>query len=368
LIARLEIEPQYLPDWFIEGYPAHIPLPPKRFEELEGKVVAWGVCEREKIPLLSVESGVIFSQYNWGEWKDYILGEKYRDITRPFYTRLPFHYHIVPGPLRNISARVLLAKRAPSAYPRDDFPGFPIEQGFELLNHVYERISGTHGLETHRSSQIILIHDIDTEEGFRWVKRIANLEIEYGFRSLWNVVGHKYKINYEILDWLVENGFEIGLHGYDHDNRLIFLPESKIRYRLDQCDRLLRRYQIKAFRSPSWFRNEMLFNVLKDYFLYDYSCLDTDIVCPGGNGGCLWTKTFSLSGLTHVPTTLPFEIPLFFHYVPEQLLEFWKPKIEWLKSCHGNIVVNTHPDPHYSGNVRMLKIYGELLSLLENLI
>ncbi|MFQ6116578.1 MAG: DUF2334 domain-containing protein, partial [bacterium] len=333
MIARLKIEPQYLPDWFVENYPAHIPLPAKGFDELKGEVVAWGICEGEKIPLLSVESGVIFSQYDWDEWNDYILGEKYRDMIRPFYTRLPFHYHhIVPGTLRNIAARMLLSKRISSTIPRNDFPGFPIEQGFELLHHVYQHNSATHGLESNQPSQIILTHDIDTKDGFKWVKKIARLEMEYGFRSLWNVVAHRYKIEYRILDWLVENGFEIGLHGYNHDNKLIFLLESEIRYRLNQCKGLLSRYQIKAFRSPSWFRNEMLFNVLKEYFQYDYSRLDTDIVCPGGNGGCLWTKTFSLFGLTYVPTTLPFEAPLFFHYTPEQLLKFWEPKIEWLKS------------------------------------
>jgi len=125
---------------------------------------------------------------------------------------------------------------------------------------------------------------------------------------------------------------------------------------------------MKSFRSPSWFRNEKLFRVAKDYFEYDYSYLDTDIICPGGNGGCLWTKPFSLlDGLTHIPTTIPFEAPLWFGYVPEQLLRFWMPKVKWLKSCGGNIVVNTHPDPHYSGNDRMLNVYKQLLVLLRKL-
>jgi len=192
------------------------------------------------------------------------------------------------------------------------------------------------------------------------------LEMEYGFRSLWNVVGCS-KIDYEVLDWLMENGFEIGLHGYNHDNRLIFLAEEEIRNRLDRCVELLNRYHMRSFRSPSWFRNEKLFKVLKDYFEFDYSYLDTDIICPGGNGGCLWTRSFSLlSGLIHIPTTIPFETPLWFRYAPEQLLEFWMPKIKWLMSCGGNIVVNTHPDPHYSGNDRMLTVYEELLSFLKN--
>lgn len=67
----------------------------------------------------------------------------------------------------------------------------------------------------------------------------------------------------------------------------------------------------------------------------------------------------------HIPTTVPFETPLWFGYAPEHLLEFWMPKMKWLESCGGDIVVNTHPDPFYSGNARMLSAYEELLAFLE---
>lgn len=368
MIVGVEIERPYLPDWFVEGLAAHVPLPSGNSVELPGEVIAWGITEIGRIPLLSIESGVTYSQRDWDEWKDYVLGEKYRGLARPFYTRLPFHYqHALPAVLRKVATRVMLAGRGSRSAPGDVFPGFPVEQGFELLHHAHTLAGAAQDLEPEHASCVILTHDIDTSAGFRWVRRIAELEKEHGFRSLWNVVGCAYRIEYGVLDWLAGNGFEIGLHGYNHDNKLAFLSESEIRHRLDRCGGLLRDYGIRAFRSPSWFRNEMLFAILKDYFEYDYSRLDSDIVCPGGKGGCLWTKTFSRNGLTHVPTTLPFEVPLFLGYAPEQLLEFWKPKVRWLESCGGNIVVNTHPDPHYSGNARMLSVYERLLLLLRDL-
>ena len=332
--------------------------------ELQGEVIAWGVFEGRRIPLLSAESGAVHSQYDWDDWKDYILRERYRSLGMPLYLKLPFHYHALPASLRNTALRIL-RRRTSTSVPGRSFPGFPIEQGFELLCFIHEHRGTARASKS--MSQIILTHDVDTKSGLKWVEEIARLEMEYGFRSLWNVVGHRYKIDYSILDRLEANGFEIGLHGYNHDNRDAFLPESELRYRLNKCGDFLRRYRVKSFRSPSWFRSETLFSVLKDYFQYDYSYLDTDVLCPGGNGGCLWTKTFSLfAGLTHIPTTLPFEAPLFFGCATEQLVEFWKPKVAWLKSCGGNIVINTHPEPHYSGNIRMLKAYGELLALLKD--
>lgn len=365
MIAKLKIAPQYLPEWFVEELPSHIPLPTSRFHELEGEIIVWGVYDGEKIPLLSLHSGKLISQYKWEEWKSYILGEQYRELQRPFYTKLPFNYHRIPDIIRRITVQVLTSRQTKASREENGFPGYPIEQGLELLDHVYRTIQGEKLHQT--SGQIILTHDIETHAGFTWAKKIATLEREYGFRSLWHIVAHRYTIEYNVLDWLAENGFDIGLHGYNHDSKLIFLSESKIRQRLDRCKPLLERYHIKSFRSPAFFRNDKLFQVLKDYVQYDYSYLDTDIFCPGGHGGCLWTKPFSFSGLIHIPTTLPYDAPLYFRYTPKQLPIFWKQKIEWLRSCSGNIVVNTHPDPLYSGNIPMLKSYEQLLILLKNL-
>ena len=212
--------------------------------------------------------------------------------------------------------------------------------------------------------EVILTHDIDTRDGFPWVTRTAELELAHGFRSTWNVVGRGDPLDHGVLEWLVERGCTIGLHGYNHDNCLAFLPADRIRRRLDACRDLIERYSMRSFRSPSWFRTDTLFQVLKGYGLVDYSRLDTDRSCPGGVGGCLWTKRFELDGLTHVPTTVPFEDPLYWGYTPEQLISFWQPKIAWLRACGGNIVVNTHPEPRFSGNARMLRAYDQLLDVL----
>ena len=138
MVLKLEIELHYLPDWFIKEYPAYIPFPPVHYTDLEGKVIVWGIYRNERIPLLSVAEGAVRTQYDWDRWKAYILGEKYRRVVRPLYTRLPFHYHKIPENLRVIAAKLVHSKRSSITLPKTDFPCFPIEQGFEVLQYIYK--------------------------------------------------------------------------------------------------------------------------------------------------------------------------------------------------------------------------------------
>lgn len=335
------------------------------YKALPGDVVVWGETADQKIPLLSVDNGRIFTKIEWESWKQYTIGELYVNQSKPFYAKLPFHYHLVPALLRKSAYKLLSRFNKNIDLPRTAFPGFPIEQGFELLHYVYIKCGGEPSWEQEISGRTYLTHDIDSADGFRWALKTAELEKKYGFNSVWNIVGDYYKIDYEVLDQLQSDGFEIGLHGYNHDNKLAFLDESEIRKRLEKCNNLIERYKIKSFRSPSWFRTPVLIRTLKDYISIDFSRLDTDIICPGGNGGCLWTKGFRRDGLLQIPTTVPFEFPLTASVQPEELVAFWKPKLEWLSSINGNIVINTHPDPEFSGNLRMLSVYEQLLKYLK---
>ena len=367
-IARIAVAPAYRPPWYREDAGAHVPLPPPPVAapaaDLPGAALVWADTPDGRVPLVSVDAGRGHIRYDWTRWRRYVLGEAYRTLTRPLYTRLPFHYHRVPGAIRRLAAQALLARHSPTAHDGAAFPGFPIEQGFELLAHVWMRVDGRQA-PVAPAGELILTHDIDTRAGLAWVKPTAEIELAHGWRSIWHVVGQGDH-DHALLDWLTARGCAIGLHGYNHDNRLAFLPADAIRRRLDACQTLVARYAIRSFRSPSWFRSVTLFRVLRDYGMVDYSRLDTDRSCPGGVGGCLWTKRFELDGLTHVPTTVPFEDPLYWGRTPEQLVDFWRPKLAWLRACGGNIVVNTHPEPQFSGNARMLRAYDQLLDALAD--
>lgn len=359
VIARLHLRPECAPPWFRPQIPCHIPLPHCPAAG-PGEPLAWAEVQGRRLTLASAHGGAVHLHLDWATWREYILAEHYRSLSRPLFTRLPLHYHRIPGRLRRAAAALLLARGGPQALPRRVFPAFPIEQGLEALVHA-ARLEPPPA-PPRPLPRIILTHDIDTAAGFDHVPAMAEAEQRHGFRSLWNVVACAGPLRHDLLQALHDRGFEIGLHGYNHDNKLIFLSERAMRARLDACRPLIERYRIRSFRSPSWLRSPVLYRVLKDYVSFDYSALDTDICCSAGVGGCLWTRPFQRHGLTHVPATIPFELPLLFGYTPGQLLDFWRPKLDWLDACGGHVVVNTHPDPHYSGNPAMIEAYSELLT------
>ncbi len=70
----------------------------------------------------------------------------------------------------------------------------------------------------------VLTHDVETQEGMRLVRRQADMEEELGFRSAWYFIPHKYRIDWGLISDLRQRGFEIGIHGYNHDGKIVHVP------------------------------------------------------------------------------------------------------------------------------------------------
>jgi len=360
--AFLDIREDVRPVWLSADWRPRVPLPPIAPRVLPShNVLVWGELPNGKrLPLLRRGESGIDAAYPWADWREHILLERYATWRRrPFYTKLPFSYHRVPAGLRQRLAGRFFSARG------EELPSFPTDTGFELLRCL--KPDDTFRLAKQALSnepRVVLTHDIDSQEAFDWVWPLAEVELAHGVRSSWNVVAGEYTLDEKTLDRLAENGFEIGLHDYLHDNKLIYLDETAMRRRLDRCRPFIERYGVRGFRSPSWFRGEMLYNVLQDYVDYDCSSLDFDGLCPAGPGGVLTTRPFHIGRLVEIPTTLPLEAPLLNGVSPELIPAYWEPKIEWLKQADGLAVVNSHPDPVYSGNKTMVRVYARFLARL----
>ncbi len=67
----------------------------------------------------------------------------------------------------------------------------------------------------------VLSHDVEGAKGIDRVPRLMNLEREHGFTSSFNFVPQgEYVLSAALRDQLQSVGFEVGVHGLDHDGKL----------------------------------------------------------------------------------------------------------------------------------------------------
>jgi len=201
---------------------------------------------------------------------------------------------------------------------------------------------------------VILTHGVETAIGQRNVWKVKDIEEELGFRSSWYFVPERYKLNENLIQNLIEDGFEIGIHGLKHDGKLfnskkIFLKRaSKINY-------YLRKFNCSGFASPSTFRNISYLQNLD--IKYDLSFFDSDIFEPQA-GGCLSFHPFVLGKFIELPYTMPQDHTLFI-LLGEKNWKIWERKMNTIKAFKGMVLVNTHPDYLIKDN--LLNIYKEFL-------
>lgn len=192
---------------------------------------------------------------------------------------------------------------------------------------------------------LVLTHDVDTARGMERCSAVAELEIGLGFRSSFNFVPQRYSVPKEIRQRLKELGFEIGVHGLYHDGKY-FLSRSLFKRRAALINKYLREWNAVGYRSPSMLHNMEWIGDLD--IEYDSSTFDTDPFEPQSDGVAtifpfLVPRSNGKPPFVELPYTLPQDFTLFV-LMRHSDINIWKKKIEWIASCGGMVLVNTHPD------------------------
>ena len=210
------------------------------------------------------------------------------------------------------------------------------------------------------TSAVILTHDVEEQTGFNYIPKVIELEEKYNFKSSWNIVPYKYKIDEGIIKQIENAGHEIGIHGYNHDGRLYYSKEI-FNKRSILINEAIKKYNAVGFRSPQVHRNLEWLQQLN--VEYDASCFDYDPYQPfPGGTGSIWP--FIAGKIIELPYTLPQDHTLFY-VLKVKDINIWINKINWLIKNYGIILVITHPD--YLIENDHLKKYEELLGYLKNL-
>jgi hypothetical protein len=191
----------------------------------------------------------------------------------------------------------------------------------------------------------ILTHDVDTAKGQERCRHLIDLERELGFIGSYNFVPERYKVSEELRNYLTENGFEVGVHGLNHDGKY-YNSRAIFRERALKINRYIRDWGSVGFRSPSMLHNLAWLHELD--IQYDSSTFDTDPFEPQPDGvGTIfpfWVPSGNgKAGYMEIPYTLPQDFTLFI-LMKHKNIDIWKRKLDWIAARGGMALVLVHPD------------------------
>lgn len=201
---------------------------------------------------------------------------------------------------------------------------------------------------------LVLTHDVEGLRGLSRVSRLVEMEGRLGFHSSYNFVPEKYKVTAELRKDLEAKGFEVGVHGLNHDGKY-FNSRAIFSDRARRINGYLKEWNAVGFRMPAMHHKLDWFHDL--HIEYDASTFDTDPFEPFPDGvrrifPFLVRDGDNGKGYVELPYTLPQDF-LVFILLRERHLETWKRKMEWVVGKGGMVLLIVHPDYMNFGETEM---------------
>lgn len=218
----------------------------------------------------------------------------------------------------------------------------------------------------------VLTHDVELIGGHDKCEQLMRLEKRNGFRSSFNFVPERYKVSPLLRGMLKDEGFEVGVHGLNHDGKL-YNSRVEFRERSKKINQYIAQWGATGFRSPAMHHN---LDWIRDLNIeYDASTFDTDPFEPQPEGACtifpfMVEDEGTRSGYVELPYTLAQDFTLFV-ILQEKDISVWKRKIDWIASHGGMALLNVHPDYVHFGEDKpgneefSYSIYEDLLKYVN---
>jgi hypothetical protein len=187
---------------------------------------------------------------------------------------------------------------------------------------------------------------VESVAGLGRVKKLAELEMKYGFRSCFNFIPEgPYFVPRDLRSWLRDHGFEVGVHDLNHDGHL-FSSRHEFRRRAKRINEVLKDWEAVGFRSGYMLRNLEWIGELD--IAYDASTFDTDPFEPQPEGVDtifpFWSNfNGDTRGYIELPYTMVQDSTLFL-LLRESGIDLWKKKLDWIAQHGGMVLLNVHPD------------------------
>ena len=131
----------------------------------------------------------------------------------------PTHYYYQIRPVVPRRVQIALRRKLVRAQLPQHTHRWPIERSSSLPPAHWR------GWPEDKQCAVVLTHDVETALGQDRCGLLAALEKERGFCSSFNFVPERYPVSAQLRVKLVEEGFEVGVHGLNHDGKLFSTKE-----------------------------------------------------------------------------------------------------------------------------------------------
>lgn len=279
-------------------------------------------------------------------------------------------YYLV-RPLLPVAVRRHLQRAALRGWDSIPFPRWPVDVSVdEIIREVFKagvarspegRIPFIWFWPEGRPAAMMMTHDVETEAGRAFCPELMNLDESHGLKSAFQFVPEeRYEVAAPFLASIRERGFEINVHGLNHDGNL-FKTREIFESRVGRINEYGRKWRARGFRAPVLYRNIDWFDGFK--FDYDMTLPNTAHLDPQ-RGGCATVMPFFIGKLLELPLTTIQDYPLF-NILGDYTIDLWKKQIEMITGRNGLISFNIHPD--YLLPKRAREVYVTLLTHLAEL-
>lgn len=286
----------------------------------------------------------------------------HRAVRRGYYAIRPF----VPAAVRLQAQRYYLGDWTERTFPR-----WPVDTTVENLlgEHLAKAIqdSGRSSIPfiwfwpRGAAAAAMITHDVETAVGLEFLDTLLDIDHRYGVpASIQLVPEGRYSTSRRLVDRLQAAGWEVNLHGLDHEENLFGDPAAFAKRRA-AINHHLAELQIDGFRSPCMYRDAALIDQLDIRF--DMSVPNVAHLEPQ-RGGCCSVFPYSLGRVLELPLTAVQDYGLF-RILRQRSIDLWKQQIQTILARNGLMSFIVHPD--YVRAKPERELYRELLRHLTGL-
>lgn len=272
-------------------------------------------------------------------------------------------------PLMPLKVRRILQRRSLSGWEEVAFPLWPVDATVDdMLASALAGSMRVKGItETPfiwfwprgYSSCLMMTHDVETAAGRDFCGALMDMADEAGFKSSFQIVPEqRYEVPDTFITGIKERGFEVNLHGLNHDGHLFDSRDEFLR-RAGKMREYARKWGARGFRSPVLYHNLDWYPDLP--FEYDMSVANVGHLDPQ-RGGCCTVMPYLIGKVLELPVTATQDYSLF-NIIGSHSIDLWKDQMEAITSRNGLLSFIVHPD--YVIDEQNLAVYKDLLQHID---